>query len=95
MFEIRVQLCKDINKQPVEDASVEWNENEAIFRTVATLTIPPQDSYSLARYGDQLVRLFVCLFVVVGWLLAALLAEPNDDLTHYVTVATITIPQDL
>lgn len=40
-----VQLCRDIEKQPVEDPTVEWKEEEAPFIQVATLRVPHQDSW--------------------------------------------------
>jgi len=49
VWEFRVQLCRDLEKQPVEDPTVEWNEEEAPFRTVATITVPRQDSWDAAR----------------------------------------------
>lgn len=47
-----VQLARDLEKQPIEDASVEWNEEDTPFVQVATLRIEPQDSWS-----DDKVRL--------------------------------------
>jgi catalase len=44
-----VQLCRDLEKQPVEDPSVEWKEEDAPFVQVATLRLPPQDSWDEAR----------------------------------------------
>lgn len=41
-----VQLARDIANQPIEDASVEWDEAQAPFVQVATLRIEPQDSWS-------------------------------------------------
>ncbi|WP_174279322.1 catalase family protein [Sphingomonas bacterium] len=41
-WELRVQLCRDLEKQPVEDATVEWKEADSPFQTVATLTVEPQ-----------------------------------------------------
>lgn len=41
-WELRVQLCRDLEKQPVEDATVEWQADDSPFQTVATLEIPPQ-----------------------------------------------------
>lgn len=41
-----VQLARDLNEQPIEDASVEWKEEDAPFVQVATLRIEPQDSWS-------------------------------------------------
>ena len=48
-FEIRVQLCTDLDRMPVEDASVEWPENESPYRTVARLRLPRQEAFSPAR----------------------------------------------
>ncbi|WP_435170377.1 catalase family protein [Falsirhodobacter sp. 1013] len=48
-FEIRVQLWTDADTQPIEDASVEWSEEESPYRTVAVLQLPRQDAYSPAR----------------------------------------------
>jgi len=49
VWEFRVQLCRDLDKQPVEDPTVQWDEEEAPFRTVATITAPRQDSWDAAR----------------------------------------------
>lgn len=49
VWEMRVQLCTDLEKMPVEDASAEWDEKASPFITVATLTAAPQESYSDAR----------------------------------------------
>jgi catalase len=43
-----VQLCRDIDKQPVEDPTVEWKEADAPFVQVATLRVPRQDSWDAA-----------------------------------------------
>lgn len=45
-WEFQVQLCRDIEKQPVEDPTVEWDEEEAPFATVARIFVEPQDSWS-------------------------------------------------
>ncbi|MEC3950573.1 catalase family protein [Sphingobium sp. HWE2-09] len=42
VWELRVQLCTDIDKMPVEDPSVEWDEEISPYRTVAILTVEPQ-----------------------------------------------------
>ena len=44
-WEFRVQLCRDLAKQPVEDPTVEWDEAEAPFQRVAVLTARAQDSW--------------------------------------------------
>lgn len=41
-----VQLLRNMDKQPVEDASVEWPEDVSPFVQVGTLRIEPQDSWS-------------------------------------------------
>ncbi|MFZ2995756.1 catalase family protein [Sphingobium sp.] len=41
-----VQLARNLEKQPIEDASVEWKEEDAPFVQVATLRVEPQDSWS-------------------------------------------------
>lgn len=55
VWELRVQLATDLDVTPVEDASVEWPEDVTPYRTVATLTVEPQDSYSPERrvYADD------------------------------------------
>lgn len=48
-YELRVQLCTNLKKMPIEDASVEWKEKSSPYRTVATIDIPPQETFSPAR----------------------------------------------
>jgi hypothetical protein len=48
-WEFRVQLCRDLEKQPVEDATVEWNEDEAPFVKVGTIRAAAQDSWEAGR----------------------------------------------
>jgi len=56
-FELRVQLCTNLGRMPVEDASVIWPEDESPYRLVARLVLPPQDAYGAARqtYFDQVL----------------------------------------
>ena len=49
VFEFRVQLCTDLSSMPVEDASVQWPEQDSPYVTVATLTLPRQDALPPAR----------------------------------------------
>ena len=42
---LRVQLCRDLEQMPIEDASVEWPEDASPFHTVAHLIVPPQDAW--------------------------------------------------
>lgn len=44
--ELRVQLAVDLEKQPVEDATVERKEAETPFVTVATLDVSPQPAWT-------------------------------------------------
>lgn len=64
-YELCVQLCTDLEKMPIEDASVEWPEDESPYRPVARITIPAQEAYSPARrvYGDEVLSFspFHCL----------------------------------
>jgi hypothetical protein len=41
-FDFMVQFQKDPTLMPVEDASIEWKEQDAPFVKVATIRIPPQ-----------------------------------------------------
>lgn len=41
IWEFRVQLCRDLERQPVEDPTVQRDE-EAPFQRVATITVRPQ-----------------------------------------------------
>ena len=64
-YELRAQLCTDLEKMPVEDASVEWSEDESPYRAVARIFIPAQEAYSPARrvYADDVLSFtpFHCL----------------------------------
>jgi hypothetical protein len=41
-WELRVQLCNDLDKMPIENPTVVWDEDASPFRTVATLEVPAQ-----------------------------------------------------
>ncbi len=49
VWEFRVQLCRDLERQPVEDPTVAWDEDEAPFQRVATITVRPQDSWDAGK----------------------------------------------
>ena len=57
VFEIRVQLCLNLDDMPVEDASKRWDEAQSPYRTVARLVLPAQDALSEARrrYADDVL----------------------------------------
>lgn len=44
-WELRVQLCTDLEKMPIEDASREWPQELSPYVAVARLTVAPQDSW--------------------------------------------------
>jgi hypothetical protein len=48
-YELRVQLCTDLGRMPVEDAAKRWPEEESPQQPIAKLLFPPQDAYSPAR----------------------------------------------
>jgi hypothetical protein len=54
-YEMRVQLCKDLERMPVEDASIEWPQDLSPHQPVAKIILPAQDAYSPARrvYADD------------------------------------------
>ena len=41
-WELRVQLCTDLDKMPVEDASVAWDEEVSPYQTVGRIVVEPQ-----------------------------------------------------
>ncbi|RYG70760.1 catalase [bacterium] len=54
-YELGIQLCTDLEKMPVEDASVEWDENASPYVPVAKIVIPQQEAYTPARrvFADE------------------------------------------
>lgn len=46
---VRAQLCRDLEANPIEDASIVWPESVSPYLPIATLTVPPQESWSAAR----------------------------------------------
>lgn len=64
-YELSAQLCTSLDRMPVEDASVQWSEDESPYQPVARLTIRPQETFSPARrvFGDDVLSFnpFHCL----------------------------------
>ena len=60
-WEFRVQLCRDLEKQPVEDPTKEWKAEDSPWLRVGTLTVGPQDSWEPARVTavDEAMRFSV------------------------------------
>ena len=57
VFDVRVQLCTDLEAMPVEDAGVVWPEERSPHRVVARLVLPRQDAYGSERrcfFDDRL-----------------------------------------
>jgi hypothetical protein len=56
-YELRVQLCTDLARMPVEDASVAWSPEESPHRPIGKITFAPQEAYSPARrvYADDVL----------------------------------------
>lgn len=48
VFDVRVQL-RTSESMPVEDAAVDWSQDESPYRSVATVRLPPQQAYSNER----------------------------------------------
>ena len=57
VFDLKVQLWADAERQPIEDASVAWPEEISSYRSVATIRLPRQDAYSpdRVRYFDEVM----------------------------------------
>jgi len=51
-WELRVQLNTDLDKMPVEDASVAWDEEASPYRTVGRITVAPQLSLGTDLAGQ-------------------------------------------
>ncbi len=49
VWELRVQLCRDLEAQPIEDPTVEWKAADSPFQTVATIHAGRQDSWDGAQ----------------------------------------------
>lgn len=49
VWELRVQLCTDLDAMPVEDSSKPWPEDKSPYITVARIVAQPQDAWSDAN----------------------------------------------
>lgn len=45
-WELRVQLCADLETMPIEDASVVWPGAQSPYIAVARIVVGPQDAWS-------------------------------------------------
>ena len=57
VWELRVQLCTDLEKMPVEDTSVVWDEKVSPYVAVARLTVPAQLGWEhgLSEHQEQAI----------------------------------------
>ena len=64
-YELRAQLCTNLETMPVEDGSVEWPADQSPFQPIGRLVIAAQETYSPARrvFGDDVLSFspFHCL----------------------------------
>jgi hypothetical protein len=57
VYELKAQLWADRDKQPIEDASIDWPVEISPYRTIATIRLPRQDAYGpeRVRYFDEVM----------------------------------------
>ena len=48
-WELRAQLCTDLNSMPIDDPTKEWDTGQSPFVTVARITAAPQPAWTEAR----------------------------------------------
>lgn len=48
-WELRVQLCIDLDTMPIEEPSIVWPEDQSPYRAVARIVVPPQNAWSKER----------------------------------------------
>jgi hypothetical protein len=49
VWELRVQLCTNLETMPIEDSSIPWPENQSPYVAVGRITAQPQDALSDAN----------------------------------------------
>jgi hypothetical protein len=49
VWEVRAQLCTDLELMPIENAAVAWSEETSPYRRIARITVKPQVAWSEAR----------------------------------------------
>ena len=49
VWELRAQLCTDLELMPIENAAVVWPEESSLYRPIARITVKPQVAWSEAR----------------------------------------------
>ncbi|OAF04984.1 catalase [Bradyrhizobium centrolobii] len=56
-YELRAQLCTDLKRTPIEDASIDWPEDVTPPQALGKITLPRQDADSPARraYANEVL----------------------------------------
>jgi hypothetical protein len=49
VWEVRAQLCTDLEQMPIENAAIVWPEEMSPYRPIARITIKPQVAWSEVR----------------------------------------------
>ena len=49
VWEVRAQLCTNLDDMPVENAATVWPEDKSLYQTVGRITVEPQVAWSEAR----------------------------------------------
>jgi hypothetical protein len=64
-YELRAQLCTDLKTMPVEDAAIDWPQDQSPYQALGKIVLPAQDAFSPARrvYADDVLSFnpFHCL----------------------------------
>jgi hypothetical protein len=64
-YELRAQLCTNLKTMPVEDAAIDWPQDQSPYQTLGKIVLPAQDAFSPARrvYADDVLSFnpFHCL----------------------------------
>lgn len=53
VWELRVQLCTDLETMPIEDATVVWDEDKSPFVAVGRISVPAQTSWQQGVSGPR------------------------------------------
>ena len=49
VWDLRAQLCTDLETMPVEDSTVQWPEDKSPYVTVVRISVAPQEAWSEAK----------------------------------------------
>lgn len=57
-WELRVQLCTDLEAMPIEDSQTQWPQERSAYKAVARILVPAQPSWDPAEASAMEARLF-------------------------------------